>query len=102
MKKPKIGRGRIRTYVEKLQQIYNLSPLTTRPLALEGFHWFPFNLSRFDSNELKSLPEKFNTDGILTGNLTIEAVDIRSKRIFFFASLVKNGEYNLVGQSVRL
>ncbi|KAK7297731.1 hypothetical protein VNO77_47748 [Canavalia gladiata] len=27
------GRGRIRTYVEKLQQIYSLSLLTTRPLS---------------------------------------------------------------------
>ena len=27
------GRGRIRTYVENLQQIYSLSPLTTRPLS---------------------------------------------------------------------
>lgn len=27
------GRGRIRTYVEKLQQIYSLPLLTTRPLS---------------------------------------------------------------------
>lgn len=27
------GRGRIRTYVENLQQIYSLSLLTTRPLS---------------------------------------------------------------------
>jgi hypothetical protein len=29
-----LGRGRIRTYVENLQQIYSLSLLTTRPLSL--------------------------------------------------------------------
>ena len=28
-----IGTGRIRTYVERIQQIYNLSPLTTQPLS---------------------------------------------------------------------
>jgi len=27
------GTGRIRTYVERIQQIYNLSPLTTQPLS---------------------------------------------------------------------
>ena len=30
----RLGRGRIRTYVENLQQIYSLSLLTTRPLSL--------------------------------------------------------------------